>query len=352
MKMSWRRDCDNPAETYGSSVPGPLLQLIQEPQNHESQEYALTIKLKILFATLLLIAAYFGWSYWLEKNAIGTRQAHAALVKEKLPGEKIETQHYVISSTATAEQTELVAIVVEIFYIAYSNFFKDILGNNKTPEKLSLMLYKDRTEFSANNKSSSWAEAYYREPVCYAYYSDKHPNPYHWMVHEATHQLNNELAHFKIPKWINEGLATYFGTSKIQGKQLRPGIIDPVTYPIWWLSSLDLSGDLKTDIDNGNIIPMRFIITGNGGPDINKNVNIYYIHYWSFTHFLFHYKDGLYADSYKQLIVEGGSLESFEKIIGPVNRIEQEWYGYLQQKIIEAGEKAQTQSDDTVEVSI
>jgi hypothetical protein len=316
----------------------------------------MTIKLKILLTITILIAAYFGRNYWLEKHGHGikpsTNIANAKLQKLLAIGGKSETAHYLISSTATPEQTALVAAAVESLYVAYGDFFKDRVQNNKNPEKLKLMLYKDRKEFSVYNRSSSWAEAYYLAPVCYAYYSDEQANPYHWMIHEATHQLNNELAHFKIPKWINEGLATYFGTSKIEHGVLLPGNIDKNTYPIWWLSSLDLSGNFQADIGKGKTIPLRAIITGKGGPDINKQVNLYYLEYWSFTHFLFHYKNGRYAQRYKQLISEGGSLESFERLIGPVEQIESEWYGYLQQKIIEPEGNVETESDDSVEVSL
>jgi hypothetical protein len=320
----------------------------------------MSIKSKLLLIITMISIAYFGRAYWLETYTYGNnseaRQDKAGFNisprESVLAGEKFETVHYLISSTATPEQTTLVSNAVESLYKTYGEFFKEFIPKNSATKKLNLMLYRNRQEFSANNKSSSWAEAYYREPVCYAYYSDDQPNPHHWMIHEATHQLNKELAHFTIPKWVNEGLATYFGTSKIENGLLLPGNIDKNTYPIWWLASLDLSGSLQTDIGKGKIIPLRTIITGKDAPDISKNVNLYYIEYWSFTHFLFHYKNGLYANSYKQLITEGGSLENFEKIIGPLNQVENEWYWYLQQKIIEANESVETELDDAVEVSL
>lgn len=316
----------------------------------------MTIKVKVLLTITILIGAYFGRNYWLETHGHTIKQssvkADAQLQKLLAIGERTETAHYAISSTATPDQTALVSSAVESLYTAYGEFFKDRIGNNKNPAKLKLMLYKDRKEFSVYNQSSAWAEAYYREPVCHAYYSDGQPNPYHWMIHEVTHQLNNELAHFKIPQWINEGLATYFGTSKIEHGVLLPGNIDKNTYPIWWLSGFDLSGNLQADIGKGKIIPLRAIITGKGGPDINKQVNLYYIEYWSFTHFLFHYKNGVYAENYKELIVQGGSLEDFEKIIGPLDQIQAEWYEYLQQKIIAPEGSIETESNDSVSISL
>ncbi|MEO8001161.1 MAG: DUF1570 domain-containing protein [Arenimonas sp.] len=316
----------------------------------------MSIKLKISLLALALVAAYFGREYWLENYRRATKQStntsNAELQRFLDFGTKIESEHYDISSTATAEQTVLIATKAESLYKAYSIFFRDSIPINTNQPKLKLMLYKDRNEFSAFNRSSPWAEAYYLYPICYAYYSNGEKNPYHWMIHEATHQLNKEVAHFNTSKWINEGLATYFGTSKIENGELLPGNIDGNTYPIWWLSSLDLSGKLQDDIDKGKIIPLRAIISGKNAPDINKNVNLYYIEYWSFSHFLFHYENGRYARGYQKLIAEGGTLENFEKIVGPIDQVENEWYGYLQNKILETDSDSETEDRGVVEVSI
>ena len=40
-------------------------------------------------------------------------------------------------------------------------------------------------------------------------------NPYHWMLHESVHRLNREVAHLQLGKWLGEGLAEYFSTSRL-----------------------------------------------------------------------------------------------------------------------------------------
>ncbi|TAN38503.1 MAG: hypothetical protein EPN25_13890 [Nitrospirae bacterium] len=150
------------------------------------------------------------------------------------------------------------------------------------------------------------------------------------------HQLNNEVAHFKIPQWIDEGLADYFGSSKIEAGKLHPGQIAFDSYPLWWLPGLALTGNIGQDIKAGKIIPLTALISGSGGPDVNRHFNLYYMHWWSLTHFLFHYKDGVYSDGYRKLIEAGGTLEGFKTNIGPIDRIQDEWYEYLRQRIAEA----------------
>lgn len=239
-----------------------------------------------------------------------------------------ETPHYRIVSNATPEQTARVAQAVESLYAAYIGFFGDKIAPPANPPKLKLMLYKDRAEFDAHNTSQPWAEAYYRAPWSYAYYDAGEKNPYHWMLHEATHQLRNEVARFPKTKWIDEGVASYFGTSRLRDGKLVPGEIDPDTYPIWHLRGLNLSGDLQADLQKGRIIPLRDLMT-DAGPPIAQHVNLYYVEYWSLSHFMFHYQNGKYAEAYRALIAQSGSVEAFERRIGPIERVQEEWYAYL-----------------------
>ncbi len=242
----------------------------------------------------------------------------------------LQSAHYAVASTADAGQTEQVVRAVEQLREAYIAFLPAVRAQREDGQKLKLRLYRNQAEFKANNRSSPWAEAYYQTPVCHAYYSVGERNPYHWMLHEATHQLNRELAGFPRVRWSDEGLASYFGASKLLDGKLVPGTIDGNAYPIWWLSSLALSGDLTNDIAKGRIIPLRAVIDGSG-PPIGQRVNLYYIEFWSLSHFLFHYNGGQYADGYRRLLGGGGGIVEFEKAIGPLDRVQTQWYGYLRE---------------------
>lgn len=290
----------------------------------------------LLIAIAILVSCFVGFRL-LSSRAVDDAPTPAATkpvplaTQPPLPlgARQIETAHYLIHSSATEEQTARVAEAVEALHAAYTRFFAGTPGMQSNSTKLQLVLYKDQAEFKAHNRSSPWAEAYYLPPRSHAYYGDG-DNPIHWMTHEATHQLNREVAHLRKTKWIDEGLADYFGSSWIANGELTPGSIDPATYPIWWLPQLSLTGNLQDDIAAGRIIPLRAVVSGKGGPDVNRNVNLYYIEYWSLTHFLFHYQEGKYAAQYRQLIATDGTLENFERLIGPMDRIQAEWYAYLQ----------------------
>jgi hypothetical protein len=242
---------------------------------------------------------------------------------------KVETSHHIIYSTATRQQTEDTAHTLELLYNAYSNRMGPLPQFRRDHSKLKLKLFKDRAEFRWVNPNMGWAEAFYREPFCRAYFAAGESNPYHWTLHESTHQLNHEVAGLKLEKWLEEGLATYFSTSRLGSNDLMLGRIDMDAYPVWWIELIATEPDLNENIRNGSVIPLRTIILNKGGPSMNGHFNLYYVHWWTLTHFVFEtpQRSGKALD----LVRAGGGLEAFEKTIGPVEQVQQKWHAYVRQ---------------------
>ena len=164
-------------------------------------------------------------------------------------------------------------------------------------------------------------------PYCLAYFSAGEKNPYHWMLHESVHQLNQEVAHLHLEKWLEEGLAEYFSTSRCISNRLALGRVDPNTYPVWWIEELATSPDLAENIKNGSVIPLRSIVTNRGGPSMSSHFNLYYLHWWTLTHFIF--DSPQYRERAQALVQRGGGLDAFEQIIGPVDKVQNEWHAYI-----------------------
>jgi len=240
-----------------------------------------------------------------------------------------ETEHYLIESSATLEQTREIGQAAEIVYGGYAELMTQLQHAIHPHPKLKMKLFKDRDEFRRCNRAVGWAEAFYRRPYCYQYYSADEANPYHWMMHEATHQLNAEAARFVLPQWLDEGLACYLSTSRIVEDRLHLGEIDTNTYPVWWLDSFGFSGDLVLDKAAGRVIPLRAILSGDGGPDLNKHFNLYYLHWWSLVHFLMQCDNGSCRTGLGRLLGDVVTLEGFEKHIGRIDEIEPRWYAHL-----------------------
>ena len=282
-------------------------------------------------AAILAVLGVFALWYLAGSAPIGTRMNPAADPKAAKLGTVWvgQTANYEITSWATVDQTTKVGSTAEALLRSYLEFFA--LDAKAVPKGgLKLTLYRDRAQFKLKHPQPAWAEALYTQGVSYAYYDAGAPNSWHWMLHEATHQLNHEVGHLPKAKWIDEGVASYFGASKVEDFTLTPGAIEPKAYPVWWLGELGPSGDMRRDVATGRIVSLRALITGQGGPDVNTHVNQWYLGWWSLTHFLLHAKDGKYAAAYRELLKGDGSLAQFEQRVGPVDAVQGEWYRYLQ----------------------
>ncbi len=261
---------------------------------------------------LVLLLAVAGWKFL-------PRPWHPAMV--------IEGTHHRIYSSATRQQTEETAHALGLLYNAYSNRMGGLPGFRRAHAKLKVRLFRDRGEFREINPSLGWAEAFYREPYCQAYFAAGEVNPYHWMLHESVHQLNREVARLRLEKWLEEGLATYFSTCRLGSNAVALGRIDRNTYPVWWIDDLATSTNLSENIRNGSVIPLRSIITNRGGPRMSSHFNLYYLHWWALTYFIF--ESPRYRERALELAESGGGVDAFERIIGPVDQVQAEWHAFV-----------------------
>ena len=236
----------------------------------------------------------------------------------------VDTRHYRIHSTASPKHAADVGEALEALHAAYAGMFPI----PKASSKFAIVLYRDRPEFSRHNRSSPWAEAFYLDPACYAYFDVNARNPYHWALHEAVHQLARKGSGFRRNRWIDEGLASYFSASKHVDGHLQPGNVDPTAYPVWWLT------DGRTT--PGMPIPLEVLLSGKGGPDVDTHVNQYYLSAWSLTQFLLHHDHGRYVGAYRAFLEAGADTGAFTTHIGPIATIEAAWIPYFKLQVAAA----------------
>lgn len=241
-----------------------------------------------------------------------------------------QTAHYRIESSESAQNTENAGKIAELLYTTYSNTLGPNIELQDWNKPLKMRLYQNKAEFRRTNVLvRGYAEAVYRNKTCHQYFDSNARNPYHWMLHEATHQLNHQVARLDLKLWLDEGLACYFSTNELTHKGFQLGTPDFDTYPIWWLADIQISGNWQEDIDTKRVIPIRRLIRA-GAPNLGQNVNTFYLHWWSWCHFLLHGEQGKYREGFFDLVQTGGSVADFEKYIGPTESVEQQWYRYYQ----------------------
>ncbi len=64
-------------------------------------------------------------------------------------------------------------------------------------------------------------------------------------------------------------------------------------------------------------------------PACGRHFNLYYLHWWTLTHFIFE-SPQLRARAL-ELVQRGGGIEAFEELIGPLDKIQPEWHAYVRQ---------------------
>ena len=196
------------------------------------------------------------------------------------------------------------------------------------PTPLRVVLYRDRAQFKAHNRSHGWAEAYYLPPVCHAWLDDE-PNRFHWLVHEATHQLAREVARFPRKRWLDEGVAACVGGAAPRGDTFDVGTPDRNAYPTWWLHRHDWHGALDADRDAGVWTPLADLMDDRVAPGRGGDVNRVYVQYWALAHFLLHHDRGSLRPALHALLREGGGREAFERRVGRLDEVEPAVHAHL-----------------------
>ncbi|MGE8287847.1 MAG: DUF1570 domain-containing protein [Stenotrophomonas sp.] len=250
-------------------------------------------------------------------------QERSAADRTYIPVTSLRTSHYILHSSASETETKSVSIAVESLYNAYVRLFPP-----KSPAaELNLVLYKDQVEFKRHSRSSPWAEAYYKRPYSYAY-PGTGENPHHWMLHEATHQLLAEAGGYRPRRWLNEGIASYFGASALLDGSLDLGRPDPAAYPIWWLKDVRINPNAPPTFQERRLPSLEQLVEDTG-PPIGENVNHYYIAYWSLVHYLFHGDNGAHRVAVQALLEQRGSPQAFKQLVGAYDVVEPRWHAHL-----------------------
>jgi hypothetical protein len=141
-----------------------------------------------------------------------------------------------------------------------------------------------------------------------------------WQVvqHEGFHQFAHAVIGGKMPTWLDEGLAEYFGESIFTGDGFVTGIIPP--YREQRLKDEIAGGQLKTFRQMMLVSPEQW----------RAELNILnYDQAWSMVHYFVAGDDGKYQAAFSQCIKGISSGKSFEsawmETLGPANDFEPRW---------------------------
>jgi hypothetical protein len=222
------------------------------------------------------------------------------------PGLKLTTAHYEIFTTLLEPGVlRRSGDFLESVYRAYNSQLPEPI---ETRNKFTVYLFADRRQWEdfTRNFTGEQAEtfcrikagAYYHNGACVAY--DIGPQrTLSVLGHEGWHQFNDRHFKFRLPSWLDEGVATLFET---HGTEEGTFNLEPAK------NAYRLSG-LKKTLANNKMIPLRDLIASNPGnvlaTDQTEAVTAFYSQSYALVRFLQEADSGRRLDAYHRLLADG-----------------------------------------------
>lgn len=225
------------------------------------------------------------------------------------PGIKITTKHYEVYTTlGDPLMLRQVPSFVESAYAAYEDQLPDTV---ETDRRFKTYLFGQRQEWEAFTRefTGQHAEVYLRiqkgayavNEVCVAYNIGRSPT-FSVLGHEGWHQFNSRFFVYRLPSWLDEGVATLFETCQYrQGKF----VFEPQR-------NLNRLGSLKETMLTGQMIPLEQLIMLNPGqvlPGVHgggdEGVVAFYAQVYALVRFLREEYYGYYLRKYHTLMAAG-----------------------------------------------
>ncbi len=221
------------------------------------------------------------------------------------PGLKITTAHYEIFTTLL--EPLMLLQVPGFMESAYRGYNSQLPEPIETTTKFTIYLFAERKQWEDFTKSFApgaarlltkiKAGAYYQKGACVAYNIGRE-RTFSTLGHEGWHQFNSRHFRFRLPSWLNEGIAMLFEVSRYnQGLfYFEPG---RGTYRL---------GGLKQTLINNKMIPLRKLIAMNPGEAIvtsDETVAAFYSQAYALVRFLREEDYGKRLGNYHQLLLGG-----------------------------------------------
>jgi hypothetical protein len=221
-------------------------------------------------------------------------------------GLKLTTDHYEIFSTVT--QPLLLRMVPGFVESAYRSYNDQLPRAIDTAYPFPIYLFADRRQWEdfthdfAGPQASLFCKiktgAYYLNGACVVY--DLGPRrTLAALGHEGWHQFNSRHFQFRLPSWLDEGVAMQFEAGLGNGGFFR---FDPS-------GNVTRLRALQATLDQGRLLPLRDLVATSPGEalatDEAETVTAFYSQSYALIRFLCEADSGRYLNSYHRLLSDG-----------------------------------------------
>jgi len=258
-------------------------------------------------------------------------------------GLTIVTQHYRIHTTMLEPlMLKQIPAFVEAAWKQYQN---QLPVQVKSEDKFTIYIFKDRSQwedFTKQFTGDQWPiylkikkGAYFLNGACVAYNIGR-SRTFSVIGHEGWHQFCNKYFKYRLPSWLDEGIAQLFEQSDFENGQF---VFSPA-------KNLQRLGALKLTLQNNQAIPLRQLISLNPGEVVlqeepDKAVMAFYAQAYALVRFLREENYGKRLSNYHQMML--GALngtwpldESETKIASDRNiPLTAAWNRYIAQKLFD-----------------
>jgi hypothetical protein len=221
-------------------------------------------------------------------------------------GLKLTTAHYEIFTTLLEPlMLRRIPLFMESAYRGYNGELPEPI---ETTSKFIIYLFADREQWTAFTKSfagdqadlfcSIKAGAYYLNGACVVYNIGR-KRTFSALGHEGWHQFNSRLFKFRLPSWLDEGVAMLFESPRTE---------EGVFYfePAEDNYRLDA---LKKTLRKNEMIPLKELVAINPGEVLATNESEQVLTFYSQSYALVRFlrEDGLrkHLNNYHQLLLDG-----------------------------------------------
>ena len=264
-----------------------------------------------------------------------------------------ETAHFSFRSNASPEVLDYYCELLEAYYA----LMDQRIGINPTPSmrrtKMSVNVYKSYEEFQELAQPGNPGVAGFFSPM------DKSLNFFHeysepalstWVaLHECTHLLTYLIDQQYSPQiWLNEAVADYFGSSKVERDKSGKLVIKPGELQTDRVLTVQqaIKADKEAGVHSGESAPAP-ASSGHGGAAARPFTRLselfvlthddfdafQYAHAWSFVYFLNNFGEGKYQKAFNKFFkglytlekglevesVAGGGITGNGKAVSPEN---------------------------------
>jgi hypothetical protein len=222
------------------------------------------------------------------------------------PGLKLQTAHYEIFTTLL--EPLMLRRVPGFLESAYFGYNKQLPEPIETATKFTIYLFADREQWERFTKAFAGeqaeifckikAGAYYLNGVCVTYYIGR-KRTLSALGHEGWHQFNGRHFRFRLPSWLDEGVAMLFETSRYDrgAFYFEPG-----------RNTYRLQALVET-LRRGQHIPLKELIAMNPGEvlatDQDEAVAAFYSQSYALVRFLREAGYGRRFENYRRLLKDG-----------------------------------------------